>query len=122
MQDGPHDWEPVITRPDPMTEEEREAWLDALDALDEPFDPEDYPDQHGPPGGYGTWTLRTGENRPDFIVALDPITTGNCDHRFQAKGHDPGIKLRHLAHQIATERSKDVSVELVRITIDIGFP
>ena len=29
-------WEPVITRPDPMTEEERQAWLDALD---EPFDP-----------------------------------------------------------------------------------
>ena len=24
------DWEPVITRPDPMTEEEREAWLDDL--------------------------------------------------------------------------------------------
>jgi hypothetical protein len=26
---GPY-WEPVITRPDPMTKEEREAWLDAL--------------------------------------------------------------------------------------------
>ena len=54
--------------------------------------------QHGPPGGYGTWTLRTGtRGQPDLTVALDPITTDNCDHRFQAKGHDPGIKLRHLA-------------------------
>ena len=40
------DWEPVITRPDPMTEEEREAWLNALD---EPFDPEEYRDPGGPP-------------------------------------------------------------------------
>ena len=31
------------------------------------------------------------------VTALDPITTGDCDHRFQAKGHDPGVKLRHLA-------------------------
>src|SRR5271165_6839854 len=43
------DWEPVITRPDPMTEEEREAWLDALAGQDEPFDPEEYPDPDGPP-------------------------------------------------------------------------
>ena len=33
---------------------------------------------------------------PDLIVTLDPITT-DCDHRFQAKGHDPGVKLRHLS-------------------------
>src|SRR5271165_1309216 len=42
-------WEPVITRPDPMSEEEREAWLDALAGQDEPFDPEEYPDPDGPP-------------------------------------------------------------------------
>jgi len=54
--------------------------------------------QHGPPGGYGTWRLRTGtRGQPDLTVALDPITTDNCDHRYEAKGHDPGIKLRHLA-------------------------
>jgi len=54
--------------------------------------------QHAPPGGYGTWTLRSGTGgQPDLTVALDPITTDNCDHRFAAKGHDPGIKLRHLA-------------------------
>jgi len=53
--------------------------------------------QHGPPGGYGTWRLRTRGDRPDLIVALGPITTGDCDHRFEAKGHDPGVKLRHLS-------------------------
>ena len=54
-------------------------------------------DQHGPPGGYGTWRLRTGGEGPGLLVALDPITIENCDHRFQAKGHDPGVKLRHLS-------------------------
>ena len=34
---------------------------------------------------------------PDLTVDLHPITTENCDHRFQAHGHDPGVKLRHLA-------------------------
>ena len=50
----------------------------------------------GPPGGYGTWRLRTPGDGPDLRVTLDPIDTGPCDHRFQAKGHDPGVKLRHL--------------------------
>ncbi len=54
--------------------------------------------QHGPPGGYGTWRLRTGgSGHPDLIVTLDPIPAGDCDHRFEAKGHDPGVKLRHLS-------------------------
>ena len=52
--------------------------------------------QHGPPGGYGTWRLRTPGNGPDLLVTLDPIPAGDCDHRFQARGHDPGVKLRHL--------------------------
>ncbi len=53
---------------------------------------------HGPPGGYGTWKLRTGaDGQPDLLVMLDPIAMDECDHRFQAKGHDPGVKLRHLA-------------------------
>ena len=51
----------------------------------------------GPPGGYGTWRLRTPGDGPDLIVELDPLGTDHCDHRFQAKGHDPGVKLRHLA-------------------------
>ena len=50
----------------------------------------------GPPGGYGTWRLRTPGPGPDWRVTLDPIDTGPCDHRYQAGGHDPGIKLRHL--------------------------
>ena len=51
----------------------------------------------GPPGGYGTWRLSTGlPGRPDLLIALDPIATGTCDHRFEARGHDPGAKLRHL--------------------------
>jgi hypothetical protein len=31
------------------------------------------------------------------MVVLDPIGTEDCDHRFEAKGHDPGVKLWHLA-------------------------
>ena len=61
--------------------------------------------QHGPPGGYGTWKLSTGVGGADLIVAIDPITTDECDHRFQANGHDPGVKLRHLSqvrHAVCT--------------------
>jgi hypothetical protein len=53
--------------------------------------------QDGPPGGYGTWRLRTPGDGPDLIIELHPLTTETCDHRFQAKGHDPGVRLRHLA-------------------------
>ena len=51
----------------------------------------------GPPGGYGTWRLRTPGPGPDLIVTIDPVTTDPCDHRHQAKGHDPGVRLRHLS-------------------------
>src|SRR6266536_3574099 len=51
----------------------------------------------GPPGGYGTWRLRTPGPGPDLIVTIGPVTTDPCDHRHQASGHDPGAKLRHLA-------------------------
>jgi Domain of unknown function (DUF222) len=53
--------------------------------------------REGPPGGSGTWRLRTPGGGPDLIVELVPVTTGNCDHRWQAEGHEPGVKLRHLA-------------------------
>jgi hypothetical protein len=53
--------------------------------------------REGPPGGYGTWRLRTAGSGPDLIIELHPITTDPCDHRFQANGHDPGVRLRHLA-------------------------
>src|SRR5690348_3111427 len=51
----------------------------------------------GPPGGYGTWILRTPGPGPDLTITLDPLGTDPCDHRHQASGHDPGVKLRHLA-------------------------
>jgi Domain of unknown function (DUF222) len=51
----------------------------------------------GPPGGYGAWRLTTPGDGPDLIITIDPITTDPCDHRFESKGHDPGVKLRHLA-------------------------
>jgi hypothetical protein len=51
----------------------------------------------GPPNGYGTWRLRTPGPGPDLIVTIDPITTDPCDHRHEAKGHDPGVRLRHLS-------------------------
>ena len=53
--------------------------------------------QPGPPDGYGTWRLRTGGGGPGLMVTLDPITTETCDHRFEAKGHNPSVKLRHLS-------------------------
>ena len=58
----------------------------------------------GPPGFSftpasrdGTWLLRIPGNGPDLRVTLDSLTTDPCDHRYQAKGHDPGVKLRHLS-------------------------
>jgi hypothetical protein len=51
----------------------------------------------GPPGGYGTWRLRTPGPGPDLIITLAPLTTEPCDHRHEARGHDPGVKLRHLS-------------------------
>jgi hypothetical protein len=51
----------------------------------------------GPPGGYGTWRLRTPGNGPDLIVTLGSLSTDPCDHRYEANGHDPGVWLRHLS-------------------------
>jgi hypothetical protein len=51
----------------------------------------------GPPGGYGTWRFTTAvPGQAAWIITIDPIPSGPCDHRYQAKGHDPGVKLRHL--------------------------
>ena len=55
-------------------------------------------DQHGPPGGYGIWRVATGNPaQPDLLIMIEPVATEQCDHRHQAKGHDPGTSLRHLA-------------------------
>jgi hypothetical protein len=51
----------------------------------------------GPPGRYGTWRFTTGvPGQRAWLITIDPIPAGDCDHRYQAKGHDPGVKLRHL--------------------------
>ena len=55
-------------------------------------------DQPGPPGGYGTWRFSTGiPGQRDLLIQIGPIPAGDCDHRHQARGHDPGVMLRHLA-------------------------
>ena len=38
-------------------------------------------DRHGPPGGYGTWRLRTPGDGQDLRITLDPLSTRDCDHR-----------------------------------------
>jgi hypothetical protein len=50
----------------------------------------------GPPGGYGTWRLRF-PGGADWIVALHSLDTRDCEHRYEARGHDPGVRLRHLS-------------------------
>ena len=49
----------------------------------------------GPPGPHGIWTLTVLGRK--FLVEFQPLTTGDCDHRFETKGHDPSARLRHLA-------------------------
>ena len=51
----------------------------------------------GPPAGWGTWRLRTPGPGPDLIITVDPLTTQPCNHRHEANGHNPGVKLRHLS-------------------------
>ena len=59
------------------------------------FTPAGQPGQQG--GGYGTWRFSTGiRGQRDMLIEIGPLTTENCDHRHQAKGHDPGVMLRHL--------------------------
>ena len=46
--------------------------------------------QPGPPGGYGTWRFSAGiPGQRDWLLQVRPIPTDGCDHRHQAKGHDP---------------------------------
>jgi len=52
----------------------------------------------GPPGGYGTWRFGTGiPGQRDLLIKIGPLPVGECDHRHEARGHDPGVMLRHLA-------------------------
>ena len=65
------------------------------------------PDGHDPPGGprfaftpightggYGTWRFAAGQR--EMLIEIGPLPNGECDHRWQARGHDPGVMLRHL--------------------------
>ena len=61
------------------------------------------PTGHGDPhGGYGTWRLTTGQQ--DMLIEIGPLPTGDCDHRREARGHDPGVMLRHPLERRAAPR------------------
>jgi hypothetical protein len=47
----------------------------------------------GPPGEYGTWQYEHGDR---MIIFTFEGLDGDCDHRHQAPGHDPGVHLKHL--------------------------
>jgi hypothetical protein len=49
----------------------------------------------GHTGGYGTWRFTAGQR--EMLIEIGPLPAGDCDHRWQARGHDPGVMLRHLA-------------------------
>jgi hypothetical protein len=56
----------------------------------------------GPPGSYGTWRYTHGSR--EIIIEFEDLA-GECDHKHQAAGHDPGRHLRHLTgvlHQTCT--------------------
>ena len=63
----PEDWQPVITRPDPMTEEEWLASLDATAREDEP--PEDEEEEEEPLGEYG-WAETEARAATQFAMGL----------------------------------------------------
>jgi Domain of unknown function (DUF222) len=52
-------------------------------------------DDHGPPGGYGTWTLRLPGGR-ELRVRFAPIPVTDCDHRLESRGYQPSGTLRHM--------------------------
>ena len=34
---------------------------------------------------------------PDWIVVIGTLDTRDCQHRHESRGHDPGVRLRHLS-------------------------
>ncbi len=83
---GPSEWDedPAWSRPDPMTAEEREAWLDRLCQLDDdPCDgPQEYwdPESCAPPPGQDELTEQelagAAAAAADEMLALDAASTG----------------------------------------------
>ena len=87
-------------RPAPATSRKDPHKPDVLSGPDPPSGPRftlTPADQPGPPGGYGTWRFSTGiPGQRDLLIEIGPLPTENCDHRHKARGHDPGVMLRHL--------------------------
>jgi hypothetical protein len=52
-------------------------------------------DDHGPPGGYGTWTLTIPGGR-EFAVRLERVPTFECDHAHESHAYQANDTLRHL--------------------------
>jgi hypothetical protein len=48
----------------------------------------------GHTGGYGTWRFTAGQR--EMLIEIGPLPARECDHRWEARGHDPGVMLRHL--------------------------
>jgi len=46
----------------------------------------------------GTISRHKAELIANATQFLDSLATGDCDHRYESRGHDPGVKLRHLTH------------------------
>ena len=71
-------WEPVITRPDPMTAEEWEAWLDCEPA--EGTDPDAYPDEEEylSPGALDLTEAELAEIAEATALAA-PVTADDAD-------------------------------------------
>ena len=65
----PEDWQPVIIRPDPMTEEEWLASLDATAREDEPPEDEEEEEEEEPLGEYG-WAETEARAATQFAMGL----------------------------------------------------
>jgi hypothetical protein len=62
----------------------RSPWSFALDTGD-----------HGPPDGFGTWTL-TLPGGQGLTLRLEPVPVFTCDHRHQSHAYQANDTLRHL--------------------------
>jgi len=116
--DPGRDEDPARPGRGPVTAEDQEAWLDRLcEPEDDPFyGPQEYrdPESCAPPPGQdeltaaelagiagaaadellaldaaSTGRLRIPHGGRGLIVAIDTLTTQDCQHRYEARGHDP---------------------------------
>ena len=57
-----------------------------------------HPRQPGRPAGR-TWHLAAAHpgTRAGLDRVIDTLDTRNCQHRYESRGHDPGVRLRHLS-------------------------